>query len=153
MNKTTDTLFNIGLAVKGVDSVFEVIGGVLLTMPTKLARYLLVLSQHELYKHHHVLSGQLDKLADSVSAHASMGEAIYLAVHGLAKVILIAAIYGGKKWGYLGLMGVLSVFAVIEISRGIYAHEVVTGALALFDIAMVVLIYKEYRARYVDQQS
>lgn len=150
MNETTDNLFKIGLVIKGVDSVFEVIGGILLTMPVKMAKYLSVLAEHELYRHHQVLSGRLDKLAESVTTHASIGEAVYLIIHGLAKVVLILAIYKGKKWGYVGLIGVLSLFSAIEIARGFYAHEILTAALAAFDILMVILIWKEYKAKSFD---
>ena len=147
-NKSTDILFRIGLLVKGVDAVFEVVGGILLTMPTKLARYLLVLSQHELYRHHQVLSGRLDRLADTVQAHPHLGAAVYLIAHGAAKIILIAAIVRGKRWGYTGLMGVLSLFTLLEAGRAIADHEVLTGLLALFDAVVVVLTYKEYKARF-----
>ncbi len=151
-SKTTDFFFKIGLAIKGIDSCFEVVGGVLLMMPMKLARYFLVLSQHEVYHHHQVLAGRIDHLADGVLEHASTGEALYLMVHGLAKVILIFAIYRHRRWGYLGLIGVLSLFALIEATRAIGAKELVTGILAAFDVLMVVLIAKEYRARFVDSE-
>ena len=148
MNKTTDLLFRLGLYTKGIDSLFEVIGGLLLTMPTRLSRYILVLSQHELYRHHQVLSGRLDRLAESVLVHAHLASALYLFVHGLSKVILISAIFKGKRWGYTGLMGVLSLFAVIELTRAVTAHELVTGILGIFDGIVIFLIYKEFRARF-----
>lgn len=148
VSKTTDLIFKVGLIVKGVDSGFEVVGGLLLAMPMRLSRALLVLGQHESYRHHEVLAGRIDRLAESVVQHASMGEAAYLMVHGLAKVILIAAIFRGKKWGYTGLIGVLSLFALIELARALGAHEIVTGGLSLFDIVMVILIAKEYRAHF-----
>lgn len=148
LSKTTDALFKIGMIIKGVDSVFEVIGGVILTTPAKLARYILVLSQHEAFRHHEALAGRLDRLAESVTVHPHLGQAIYLIVHGLAKLVLIVAIMREKRWGYIGLMAVLSLFATIEIVRAITAGEVVTGVLALFDIFVVVLIVKEYRARF-----
>ncbi|MDR3690117.1 MAG: DUF2127 domain-containing protein [Fimbriimonas sp.] len=146
MNRATDLLFRIGLIVKGVDSLFEVIGGVLLTMPMKLARYLLVLSQHELYRHHEVLSGRLDKLAEEVTVHVHLGSALYLLFHGLAKVILIAAIFMRRNWGFVGFMAVMSLFTAIELARAISAHEIVTAVLGMFDLLVVGLIYKEYRA-------
>lgn len=148
IGRVTDVIFRIGLIVKGVDSAFEVVGGLLLAMPIRLSRALLVLGQHEAYRHHEVLAGRLDRLADSVLEHSSMGEAAYLMVHGLAKVVLIAAIFRGKQWGYTGLIGVLSFFTLIELTRAIAAHEVVTAALGLFDIVMVILIAKEYRAHF-----
>jgi uncharacterized membrane protein len=146
MGKTTDVLFRIGLIVKGVDSLFEVAGGILLMMPTRLARYITVIAEHEVYRHHEALAGRLDNIADSVEMHASMGEAVYLLLHGLAKVILIAAVFKGKRWGYTGLIGVLSFFALVELTRAITAHEVFTALFAALDVFVVVLISKEYRA-------
>ena len=70
-------------------------------------------------------------------------------VHGGAKVILVAAIFRGKKWGYLGLIGVLGVFTLVEMTRAITAHEWITGVLGLIDLGVVILIWKEYRARFV----
>jgi len=148
VGRTTDDLFKFGLVVKGVDSIFEVIGGIMLTMPTKIARYLAVLSQHELYRHHEVLSGRIDKLADTITVHAHIGAAIYLMVHGLSKLILILAIMKGKRWGYVGLIVVLSIFTGIEMWQGVFKHEWVTGVLGIFDLVVVLLILKEYRAKF-----
>ena len=118
-------------------------------MPTKLSRYILVLSQHELYRHHQVMSGRLDRLAETVHVHAHLPAAVYLIAHGAAKVILIAAIVRGKRWGYTGLMAVLSLFTLLEMTRAMAAHEIVTGVLGLFDLVIVVVIYKEYKARFL----
>ncbi len=145
---TTDLFFRVGLIIKGVDSIFEVVGGVLLMMPMKIARFLAVLSHHEVYRHHDVLAGKIDHLSDSILTHSSVGEAIYLMVHGFAKVVLIYAIFRDQKWGYKGLIVVLSLFATIEIVRAFTAHEIMTGVLSLFDIFMIYLILKEYRVRF-----
>lgn len=145
---TADFLFRVGLIIKGVDSGFEVIGGVLLMMPMKVARFLAVLSHHEVYRHHDVLAGRIDHLSDTIVTHSSVGEAAYLMVHGVAKVMLIYAIFHDRKWGYKGLIAVLSLFATIELIRAFTAREVMTGVLSLFDVVMVVLILKEYRIRF-----
>jgi len=147
--RATDLIFDVGLAIKGIDAMFEVIGGILLTMPVRLARYILVLSQHELYRHHEVLSGRLDRLAATVTVHAHLYAALYLIVHGGAKVILILAIVKGKRWGYVGLMAVLSAFVLFEAVRALSALEVLTGALALFDVLVVIVIWKEYKTKFV----
>jgi|GEM_PF-1322498 len=153
VGRAADDLFKFGLVVKGVDSVFEVVGGFLLTTPNKVARFLAVLSQHELYRHHEVLSGRIDKLSESITLHAHLGSAIYLIVHGLAKLILIGAIMKGRRWGYVGLMVVLTMFTCIEIGRAVVAREVVTGALALFDLLVVLLIRKEYLAKFTESSG
>ncbi len=150
--KNFDFIFRLSIIAKGVDAVFEIVGGLLLTRPTRIARYLSVLSQHEVYRHHEVLSGHLSHLAQTVSLHASLGEAVYLFIHGLAKVILITAIFQNKRWGYVGLLGVLTLFTLIELTRSVIAHEIVTGLLGLFDLIIVILIYKEYKTRFVKPQ-
>lgn len=148
INRATDILFRVGLVMKGVDSVFEVIGGALFLFPMKLARYLAVLSQHEVYRHHQVLAGRIDRLADTIQLHTHLGEAAYLIVHGLAKVVLIVAIFRGRRWGYVGLIAVLGCYTAIELVRAVTTREIVTGVLGLFDAFVVALIAKEYRAHY-----
>jgi len=148
MHRTTDILFRIGLIVKGFDALLEVVGGILLLMPTRLARYILVLSQHELYRHHAVLSGKLDRLAETVLEHVHIWAAIYLMLHGLSKVILVGGIFCGKKWGYVGLIGVLGFFTAFELIRAVSAREPVSGVLGVFDLMVVGLIFKEYRYKF-----
>ena len=138
--------------MKGVDSVFEVIGGLLLAFPARLARYMLVLSQHEAFRHHLAMSGKLDHLAEVVQGKSSVGEAIYLIVHGGAKVVLITGVFLGKKWAYIGLIVVLSLFACVELIRAIAAREILTGVLCLLDVVIVVLITKEYRAKFASEK-
>jgi uncharacterized membrane protein len=147
-SSVTDLLFRIGMTFKGIDSVFEVIGGIILTMPTRLARYILAVSQHESFRHHQVLAGRLGKIADTVTTHPSMLEAGYLMVHGLSKLILIIAIVCGKRWGFLGFIVVLSLFTLIELVRAVTAREVVTGVFGAFDLLIVFLIYREYKTRF-----
>jgi uncharacterized membrane protein len=146
--QATDTLFRVGLIGKGVDAVLEVAGGFLLLTPTRLARWVTLLSQHELYRHHQVLAGHLDNLAASVSEKASMVEAAYLMVHGTAKIVLILGIVAGKRWGYSGLIAVLSFFTCVEFGRALTAHELLTGLLGVFDLMVVAIIYKEYKQKF-----
>jgi uncharacterized membrane protein len=147
----TDVAFRVGLLIKGLDALFEVFGGVLLAQPSKVARYVSALTQHDVFRHHQVLAGNLDHLSQTIATHASLGEAAYLLVHGLAKVILIVAALRNKKWGFQGLILVLSIFMAIEFVRSITAREIFTGAFGLFDLVVVALVAKEYRFRYGPQ--
>lgn len=148
MNKSADAIFKIGLFIKGFDSILEAIGGVVLFFPTKLSLYLAVLAQHELFKHHDVLAGRLDRLADTVEMKVTLAGALYLFIHGSAKSVLIWGVFKEKAWGYVGLIVVMSIFAIIEFGRSIQAHEPIVGLLALFDLGLVWLMRKEYYARF-----
>jgi uncharacterized membrane protein len=148
MSKTKDLVFRLGLLLKGADSLLEVLGGLLLTQPIKIARYLSILSQHEAYKQHQILAGHLEKINETITTHTSLWQAAYLMAHGVAKVVLIVAIVRNRKWGYIGLIGVLSLFTLIEMVRALTAREIFTGAFGVLDLLVAALIYSEYRDRF-----
>ena len=146
----TDFLFRLGLIIKGIDAILEVIGGILLLSPLRVDRMIEFFLQHELYNSvRHPTTAHLQHAAAEALAKATLAGAIYLIVHGGAKAVLILAVFKDKKWGYLGLMGVLSVFTVIEVVKGILDHSALAGALAVFDVFIVYLIAKEYRMHFL----
>jgi len=122
-------------------------------MPGRLARFVLVLAQHEAFRHHQALAGRLDNLAQNIEIRTSVGEASYLFLHGLAKVIFISAIFLDKKWGYTCLIVVMSIFSALEVGQAIRAHEIFTGAFGLFDLVLVALIYKELKTRFPKEST
>ena len=136
-------LFDIGLVIKGIDSVLEVIGGVLLLFPVRLSDYLEVLSQHS---KHDFVARNLERLAGSVSTATALS-AIYLMIHGVAKAVLIVAALKQRAWGYIGLMVVLLFFASIEMVRFFFVRKMGLLVFSLFDVALVLLIANEYRTR------
>lgn len=135
--------------MKGIDSLFEIVGGFLLLTPVKLGAFLNRLSQHELYADHEKTAKGLQHAAARV-AEASPLAAIYLIVHGLAKVILIWAVFKQKRWGYFGLIGLLSFFSIVEIVQGVRKSDWFTLGFAALDLLIVFLIAKEYRSRKDD---
>ncbi len=148
-SSTVDILFRASLILKGLDALLEALGGILLLMPFELDRTISFLLQHELYAEvRHPTTAHIEHAAAVALQNATLVGAIYLIIHGLAKVILIAAVFKEKKWGFVGLVGVLSVFALVELFRFATTHSVLVLALALFDAFIVYLIAKEYRIRY-----
>jgi uncharacterized membrane protein len=147
---TTEALFRIGLAIKAFDSLLEVAGGVLLLMPVKVSGWLTLFSQHELFVNHERFAVGLQHAADKIGEATPMAAA-YLIIHGLSKVVLILGIMKGKAWAYTGLITVLSIFAVIEVSRAGIKHEWGPFIFALLDAAVVYLIAKEYKARFISK--
>jgi uncharacterized membrane protein len=141
----TTAIFDIGLILKGIDSVFEVVGGILLLSPVKLGGYLEVLSQHS---RRDFIARGLESMSHGVQA-VTLATAIYLMVHGLSKTILILAVWRDKMWGYVGLIGVLSLFAVVELYRYFVVDKPELLALSLFDAFLVLIIFREYKIRHM----
>jgi uncharacterized membrane protein len=153
LSRATDIVFRVGLVLKAVDSAFEVLGGVLLAVPARLVRILLVISQHEAFRHHQALAGRLDNLAQVIGTHTSIVQAIYLMLHGAVKLVCILAIFRGKRWGYTWLVFFITIFAGIELFQAIRAGEVLTGVFGAFDLVLAVLIYKEFRAHFLTKSQ
>lgn len=145
----TKALFETGLILKGLDAVLEIVGGVILLFPATVDKTATALLHHELLvavRHPH--AAMLEHRAVLALQSATVASAAYLVAHGTAKVILIVAVFKDKRWGYQGLMGVLSVFAVVELARCFAEGSWAMFALALLDLLIVWLIVREFRIRF-----
>jgi len=90
-----DTTFKIGLVLKGLDGILEVIGGILLLFlsPDAIQHLVRMLTAHELSEDPHDL---IARYLLHTTAHLSHGTtlfgAIYLLSHGIAKIVLVALV-------------------------------------------------------------
>jgi uncharacterized membrane protein len=86
-----DQTFEVGIILKGLDGVLEVIGGLLLLVvsPATIDRVVTGLTQHELSEDpHDFLATHLLKTAHGLTGSAVLFAAVYLLAHGVVKVIL-----------------------------------------------------------------
>jgi uncharacterized membrane protein len=149
-----DRAFYIGLYVKAVDGVIELVGGCLLLL---------------------VRAGQLKAFAAQLAAslldqdkddfiyaafaryvgHLSGGNlrfaAFYLIGDALIKLILINEVLHKRYWAYIALIVVLSILVVYQSIRVVIGHSILLAILTLFDLVIIYLSAKEY-ARYQTQK-
>jgi uncharacterized membrane protein len=143
-----DKAFAIGLCLKAIDGLSEVVGGLwlLLLDPARLQVWAGLVFTPELREDPH------DFIATHVlqgAAHFNQGTirfaAIYLLSHGIAKLVVIGEILRGRLWAYPGLIAITTLFAFYQIY-----HMVVAGsslgylALTLFDGLIIALTIAEY---------
>jgi uncharacterized membrane protein len=98
-----DQTFEVGIILKGLDGVLEVIGGLLLLVvsPATIDRLVTSLTQHELSEDpHDLLATHLLKTAHGLTGAAVLFGAVYLLAHGLVKVVLVAALLKNQLWAY-----------------------------------------------------
>jgi uncharacterized membrane protein len=146
-----DRTFRVGLVLKGLDGVLEVIGGILLLFvsPSAIQQLVRVLTAHELSEDPHDL---VARYLLHTTAHLHHGTtlfgAIYLLAHGVAKVVLVALVLRDKLWAYPWLIALLLAFIAYQLYQifGVHFSAGLT-ALTLFDAALVWLTWREYRAR------
>ena len=145
---TLDRAFAIGIIGKGLNGVLEVIGGLLLLLvpPANIHRVVAALTQGELSEDpHDLIATHLLHTADGLTAHAALFGATYLLVHGIVKVVLVAALLRDKLWAYPWMIAVLGIFIVYQLYR--IALQPTGGLIALtvFDLLIVTLTWREFR--------
>lgn len=152
----TERLFRIAMAVKGIDGLLELIGGITL----------LLVSQAEVQKAiaavvAHDLLGPPD---GSLARHFVVGTAefasgnrtfavVYLLLHGALKVGLVIALLRHWLPAYPAAIVVLGLFVAYELYRATQTGSVLLPVLAAVDIVIIVLVVREYRALRARQSS
>jgi uncharacterized membrane protein len=143
-----DRAFAVGIILKGLDGVLEVVGGVLLLIisPTTIDRLARAITQHELSEDpHDFLATHLLHAAGGLTGSAVDFGAAYLLLHGAVKIVLVAALLRDKIWAYPWMIAFLVVFIVYQIYRMTFAFSIGLLGLTIFDLVVVWLTYREYR--------
>jgi uncharacterized membrane protein len=143
-----DQTFEVGIILKGLDGVLEVLGGLLLLVlsPATIDQVVTSLTQHELSEDpNDFLATHLLKTAHGLTGAAVLFGAVYLLAHGMVKVILVAALLNNQLWAYPWTIAFLGVFIVYQLYRLSLNPSVGLTALTIFDAAIAGLTYREYR--------
>src|SRR6266516_7667051 len=143
-----DQTFEVGIILKGLDGVLEVIGGLLLLVvsPATIDRIVTSLTQHELSEDpHDVVATHLLKTAHGLTGSAVLFGAVYLLAHGVVKIVLVAALLKDELWAYPWMIVFLGIFIVYQVYRLSFKLSVGLTLLTVFDAFISWLTYREYR--------
>jgi uncharacterized membrane protein len=143
-----DQTFEVGIILKGLDGVLEVLGGLLLLVvsPATIDRVVTSLTQHELSEDpHDFLAAHLLRTAHGLTGSAVLFGAVYLLAHGLVKIILVTALLKNQLWAYPWTIGFLGVFILYQLYRLSFTPSLGLTALTIFDMVIAWLTYREYR--------
>jgi uncharacterized membrane protein len=142
-----DRAFAIAIIFKGLDGILEVIGGILLLVvsPTIIDQVSRALTQHELSEDpHDFLATHVLHAAGSLTGSSLQFGAAYLLLHGVVKIVLVAALLRDKIWAYPWMIAFLIVFIVYQVYRMTFAFSIGLLGLTIFDLVVVWLTYREY---------
>jgi uncharacterized membrane protein len=151
LSPALDKTFKIGLVLKGLDGVLEVVGGVLLLFLSAdaIEHIFRSLTAEELSEDpHDLIANYLLHATSHLSSGITLFGAIYLLSHGVAKIVLVALVLRDKLWAYPWLIALLLAFIAYQIYRITWVHfSVGLTALTVFDAALVWLTWREYRSK------
>jgi len=143
-----DRTFEIGIILKGLDGVLEVVGGLLLLLvtPATIDRLVVALTQHELTQDSHdFLATHALHYASGLTGSTVTLSALYLLSHGVVKIVLVFALLKTQLWAYPWMIAFLGVFILYQTYRMTFAPSVGLVALTIFDAFIAWLTYLEYQ--------
>lgn len=143
-----DRTFEVGIILKGLDGLLELIGGVLLLLvsPATINHIVVVLTQHELSEDpSDFIASHLLRLSHGLTSAAVQFAAAYLLLHGIVKVVLVAALLRNKLWAYPWMIAFLLVFIGYQLYRIVLSPTLGLIALTMFDAFIAWLTWREYR--------
>lgn len=145
-----DKTFRIGLVLKGLDGVLELVGGVLLLLvtPDQLGSLIRALTQHELVEDPgDLIAGALVHAAGEMTLSSTLFGAVYLLLHGVVKIVLVWAVLKDRLWAYPWMMAFLLTFIVFQAYQVWVAFSWGIILLTVFDVFILWLTWREYRSR------
>ncbi|WP_033290608.1 DUF2127 domain-containing protein [Amycolatopsis jejuensis] len=147
---STERLFRIAIALKGLDGAVQLVGALILAfVPSAVVTGFAhaVITRDLLGDPSGTLARHLQVAAEHFAAGGTKTFAVgYLLAHGLVKLGLVWAL--ARKWlrAYPVAMVVLAAFVAYEIYRAIETHSIALPFFALLDAVIILLVYREYRA-------
>jgi uncharacterized membrane protein len=144
-----ETLFLLSIGLKGFDSLLELIGGIALfaVSPMRILQVVRFLTQDEIAEDpRDLVANALRHAAGHLTFATEHFMAIYLLVHGAVKLVMVWALLARVLAAYPVAMVIFAGFIIYQLYRYTFTHGAGLLALSMFDIAVIALIFLEYRA-------
>ena len=140
--------FEVGVIIKGIDGVLEILGSILLLWisPQRVSSIIVFLTQHELSEDpHDFLATHLLRTAQEFSSGTKLFQSLYLLTHGVIKIFLVWGLLKNKLWAYPVSIAFLMAFIGYQMYRYSYNHAPSLLILTIFDAVIIGLTWHEYK--------
>ncbi|MBZ9688867.1 DUF2127 domain-containing protein [Clostridium estertheticum] len=140
--------FHIGLIVKSLYDIGEVLCGILLIFltPERMSKLITFISKNELYEDpNDFIMNYLVSFSHVFSISMQHFTSFYLLTHGTVKILILILLWRKKIWAYPMSCVIFMAFIVIQMQHFIQTHSIMLLALTLIDVVMIVLTILEYR--------
>jgi uncharacterized membrane protein len=146
--KSIHRLFQISIWLKGLHSLVEIIGGILIALIStgQVTSIVKTMTAEQLLRNpHDLIANYLLRSAAELSIATKTFAAFYLLSHGVVKLFLVVSLLRDKLWAYPASLVVLALFITYQIYRFTLTHSPALMVLTLFDLLVIWLILHEYR--------
>jgi len=143
-----DRTFEIGIILKGLDGVIELIGAALVAfIPAHTIMHLATrLTANELAEDpNDFIAGHVLQYAHELAGHDKWFVTVFLLSHGLIKVVLVIGLLRSLPWAYPFAFVALGGFTIYQVWLILHNPTVGMVLLTLFDIFILSLTWREYQ--------
>lgn len=144
----TDKLFRVAVLLKGLDGVVQLLGGVLLLFlpPAAITRLAhAVVARDLLGPPSGALAGHFEVAVEHFAGGGRTFLTAFLIAHGVIKIGLVVGMWCEILPMYPVSMVALGLFVVFEVVRAVQSGSLLLPLFAALDVAIIVLVYREYR--------
>ncbi len=141
-------VFWMGIIFKAIDGLLEIVGGfLLLTVSSQaLTSFAYVLLEPELAEDpNDWLANHLLIWIFHLSTDSRVFAIAYLLVHGIIKLVIVAAIWFSQLWAYWLAGIVFSLFVVYQIAYFAVTRSMMMVFLTIVDLVIIALLPPEHR--------
>jgi uncharacterized membrane protein len=151
-NNSQHTLFLVSILLKGFLALLECISGLTVYFVTPeairaLANFLL--HNKLIANPHDFLAKFLEHALQDFSVSAKTFLALYLILHGLVKIGVVAGLLSGKQWSYPTGLVALGLFIAYQLERFIRTGAPALLVISVFDAFIMYLVWREWQAAKV----
>jgi uncharacterized membrane protein len=143
-----ELVYRIGVIVKGLDGVIELVGGLLLWLAPGLLRAVLVPLSGTVAGDHPIrnfVAYWAGHFGQELVAGSSMFVVFFLLAHGIVKVVLVYCLLREYHWVYPYALAVLGLFAAYQVFVLVGAPTVGMALLTALDFLIIWLVWREWR--------
>ncbi len=141
-------MFWTGIFFKTIDGVLETIGGTILLLASgqSVGDFAHAVFRHELLEDpNDLIANHVSALLGGMSAGTQGFASLYLLVHGLIKLGLVAGIWSHRLWTYPLAGIILFLLVVYQSVRLASSPSAILLVLTLVDIGIIALLSPEYK--------
>jgi uncharacterized membrane protein len=140
--------FRVGITLKGLDGVLEIVSGAALWFikPAQMSNLIRILCEQMLNRiPNGYISAHLIAASQKISYESREFAAFYLLTHGLVKVILVVCLWMNKLWAYPLTIAVFGLFMLYQMFRFTHTHSIAMILLTVFDALIIYLTWVEFQ--------
>lgn len=147
-NTLLDRSFQLSITLKGLDGVLQIMGAFLfLTANAARVNMLIdILTLHLLSPRQVVyVAFHLVRASQSIAGHTPYFLFVFLLSHGVAKVVLVTALWFNRMWAYPMMILLLTAFILYQLYVMVYTPTIFMALLTIFDAGVIWLTKEEYK--------